>query len=184
MQTETTKMKTLRQHIDEALKIGKNLSEWSAYSCQPKTKDELKEIIKKRISEQGNECDLNDIDTSLITDMAGLFDESKFNGDISNWDVSKVKEMNSMFSYSKFNQDISKWDVSNANNMCMMFYGSKFNGDISKWNVSNVKNMCLMFRNSNFNQDISNWKIDKTCDVGEMFKFCPIKEEYKPKLLQ
>ena len=63
-----------------------------------------------------------------------------------------------------------------------MFYGSKFNGDISNWDVSNVKNMCLMFRNSKFNQDISNWKINKACDVGEMFKFCPIKEEYKPKL--
>ena len=34
-------MKTLKQHINEALKISKNLSEWSAYSCQPTTKDEL-----------------------------------------------------------------------------------------------------------------------------------------------
>ena len=34
-------MKTLTEHINEALKIGKNLSEWSAYSCQPKTKEEL-----------------------------------------------------------------------------------------------------------------------------------------------
>ena len=41
-------MKTLKQHIDEALKIGNNLSEWSSYSCQPKTKDELEEIIKDR----------------------------------------------------------------------------------------------------------------------------------------
>ena len=39
-------MKTLKQHIDEALKIGKNLSEWSSYSCQPKTKDEFVKFIK------------------------------------------------------------------------------------------------------------------------------------------
>ena len=56
-------MKTLKQHINEALKIGKDLSEWSAYSCQPKTKAELKKIINDRISKEGNDCDLNDIDT-------------------------------------------------------------------------------------------------------------------------
>ena len=66
------------------LKIGNNISEWSAYSCQPKTKEELKEIIKNRISTQGTECDLNDIDVSLITDMSYLFFGSKFDGDISN----------------------------------------------------------------------------------------------------
>ena len=63
-------MKTLTEHINEALKIGKNLSEWSAYSCQPKTNDELKEIIKARISKEGPNCDLNDIDTSMNTDMS------------------------------------------------------------------------------------------------------------------
>ena len=45
------------------IKIGKNLSEWSSYSCQPKTKKELQEIIKDRISNEGPNCDLNDIDT-------------------------------------------------------------------------------------------------------------------------
>ena len=86
-------MKTLKQHIDEALKIGKNLSEWSSYSCQPKTNDELKNIIKDRISKEGPNCDLNDIDVSLIEDMSWLFIRSKFNGDISRWDVSNVKDM-------------------------------------------------------------------------------------------
>ena len=77
-------MKTLKEHIDEALKIGNNLSEWSAYSCQPKTRSELKEIIKDRISKEGPNCDLNDIDVSLITNMSDLFYNSEFNGDISN----------------------------------------------------------------------------------------------------
>ena len=93
------------------LKIGKDLSEWSAYSCQPKTKDELKDIIKTRIREQGPECDLNDIDTSLIEDMSWLFDESKFNGDISKWDVSSVNNMCVMFNNSEFNRDISNWKI-------------------------------------------------------------------------
>ena len=75
------------------IKIGNNISEFSSYSCQPTTKYELKEIISVRIREQGPNCDLNDIDVSLIDDMSYLFQGSKFNGDISNWNVSNVKSM-------------------------------------------------------------------------------------------
>ena len=151
-------MKTLKQHIDEALKIGKNLSEWSAYSCQPKTQGELIKIIKDRISKEGTNCDLNDIDTSLITNMAFLFCGAVFNGDISRWNVSNVEDMSYMFGHSNFNGDISKWDVSNVENMSYMFFKSKFNSDISKW------------------------KINKDCNVNSMFHECSIKDEYKPKL--
>ena len=100
-------MKTLIDHINEALKIGKNLSKFSTYSCRPADKNELKEIIKKRIKKSGPDCDLNDIDTSLITDMSELFSDSKFNGDISKWDVSNVTNMRWMFAQSVFNGDIS-----------------------------------------------------------------------------
>ena len=142
------------------IKIGKNISEFSVYSCQPKTKEELKNIIKKRIREQGPNCDLNDINTSLITDMSYLFDYSKFNGNISKWNVSNVKDMIGMFAYSEFNKDISSW------------------------NTSKVEDMYGCFTYSKFNQDISKWKINKDCDTSHMFIECPIKEEYKPKSLQ
>ena len=114
-------MKTLVDRINEALKIGNNLSEWSSYSCQPKTKKELQEIIKDRISKEGPNCDLNDIDVSQITDMSYLFYGSKFDGDISRWNVSNVISMTGMFDRSKFNQDISKWDVSSVENMTDVF---------------------------------------------------------------
>ena len=90
-------MKTLKSHTYEVLKIGKNLSKFSTHSCKPKTKDELKSIIDSRITEEGNICDLNDINTSLITDMSWLFCKTKFNGDISKWDVSNVTNMAYMF---------------------------------------------------------------------------------------
>ena len=64
---------------------------------QPTTKEELKKIIEETIKEQGFECDLNFIDTSLITDMSCLFAFSQFNGDISNWNVSNVTDMSCMF---------------------------------------------------------------------------------------
>ena len=140
------------------IKIGNNLSEFSIYSCQPKTKKELKEIIEERISKEGPNCDLNDIDTSLITDMSYLFANKLFNG------------------------NISEWNTSNVVNMIGMFYKSNFNGDISKWDVSKVRSMGDMFAKSKFNKDISNWKINKPCYNRYMFDGCKIKEEYKPKL--
>ena len=45
-------MKPLNKHINEALKIGKNLSDWTTYTCQPKTNEELKEIIQDLISKE------------------------------------------------------------------------------------------------------------------------------------
>ena len=61
------------------------------------SKSELKSLIDKRIEEQGPNCDLNDIDVSLIDDMSSLFHESDFNGDISEWDTSNVEDMSWMF---------------------------------------------------------------------------------------
>ena len=103
------------------------------YTVQPKTKNELARIIKNTIKGKGNNCDLNFIDTSKITDMSYLFEESEFNGDISKWDVSNVKNMIFMFAKSKFNGDISKWNVSNVKNMSNVFVGSPLNGKEPSW---------------------------------------------------
>ena len=111
-------MKSLTHYIQEKLIIKKN-----KYNYFPQTNEELKAIIKKRIKEEGKKVDLNDIDTSKITDMEGLFWRTDFNGDISNWDVSNVTDMYGMFAdCNKFNQDISTWDVSNVTDMQDMFY--------------------------------------------------------------
>ena len=82
-----------------------------------------KELIKI-INESPVDADLNHLDVSGITDMGGLFSNSKFNGDISKWDVSSVEKMNGMFMYSQFNGDISEWDVSNVKNMRDIFKDS------------------------------------------------------------
>ena len=148
-------MKSLTHYIQEKLIIKKS----SNYKYFPKTKGELKDIIKLRIETKGSEVDLNDIDVSKITDMSNLFDRTLFNG------------------------DISRWDVSNANNMSCMFYGCEsFNQDISSWDVSNVTNMEGMFCwCTSFNQDISSWDVSNVTYMKDMFYDCPIKEKYKPK---
>ena len=149
-------MKSLSSYIQEKLIIKKSKS--NSYKYFPKTKEELKDIIVKRIKTEGNEVDLNDIDVSKITDMTSLFEGTNFNG------------------------NISQWDVSNVTNMYAMFYNCKtFNQDISSWDVSKVEDMSWMFFDcTNFNQDISNWNVSKVKNKDRMFDNCQIEEKYKP----
>ena len=152
-------MKNLKDIIQERLHINKDTGAHH-YNYHPKTYNELKELVDKLIKERGNDADLNDIDTSEITDMSYMFTYSSFDGDISQWDVSNVKNMQEMFYNSKFtgeNGDISNWDVSNVNNMKYMFCYSEFNVDISNWDVSNVKDMSFMFTNTPLEKNPPKW---------------------------
>lgn len=114
-------MKTIDKYITEKLKLRK-----STYNYQPKTRDKLLELINFRIKSEGPNCDLNDIDTSKITDMSRLFSFSGFCGNISNWDVSNVTDMTSMFTktYDIKELDLSGWDFSNVTNITTMFANS------------------------------------------------------------
>ena len=119
----------------------------------------IKDSIKHSIKVLGDKCNLNFIDTELITNMECMFDGSKFNGDISGWNVENVTDMG------------------------FMFYGSKFNGDISGWNVEKVTDMRYMFERSKFDGDISNWDVRNVTDMKSMFDGCPLENrpEFQPK---
>ena len=74
-------MKSINEYIQERLIIKKR--KIVDYKYFPQTKEELQDIIKKRINTEGNKVDLNDIDVSNITDMSNLFQGTnftKFNG--------------------------------------------------------------------------------------------------------
>jgi len=138
---DTKKIVSIEEYLDLPMR--------EARKCmvQPKSKEELEEVLEKVITEFGNKADLNFIDTHHITDMGELFMDSPFNGNISDWDVSNVKNMESMFLRSDFNGNISKWDVSNVEKMYDMFAYSEFDGDVSKWKI-NTDQTTRMFSHS------------------------------------
>ena len=95
------------------------------------SRDKLESMI-------GNNENVSNVCTTLITNMSGLF----FNNTI-------------------FNQNISTWDVSNVTNMQAMFRDAKsFNQPIGNWDVSNTLNLIAMFRFISYNQDLSNWCVE------------------------
>ena len=151
-------MKTINNYINEAL-IKKD-TKIKTLNYFPKDKDELKSLIAKLLNERGKDADLNDIDTSAITDMDGLFFIlDPHNIDISDWDVSNVKHMRHMFYHcKKFNSDLSNWNVRNVEDMCEMFAGcKKFNCDLSNWNVSKLIDKKYMFDDCNSLKNIPSW---------------------------
>jgi len=109
---------------------------------QPQNKKELKKLLT---------CEtifLENIDTSLITDMSSLFEKSlrkDFSG-IGSWDTSKVCSMKKMFKEAEnFNEELNSWDLSSVVDMRKMFYGaSRFHQNLDSWGLSIVFSKCKM----------------------------------------
>ena len=126
-------MKQITNFIKEGLKITSKTRVNEVY--HPKDRNELKELIEKLLDERGEDANLNDIDTSEITDMSELF-----------------------YGLDPHNIDISKWDVSKVIDMSWIFYRCyNFNSDLSKWDVSNVKDMYGMFDNTPLEKNSPQW---------------------------
>lgn len=167
-------MKSIQQHINERLHLTKDRINKCKYF--PKTKPELEKIIKQLFDENGYDVDLNIIDTSKITDMSYLFDNTEFHkfcGDVSQWNVSNVENMDSLFfGCYDFDCDLSQWNVSQVEGMEFMFGGCEnFKGrGLEKWNVSKVKNMEAMFAKcKNLDCDLSHWDVSQVINMQHMF---------------
>ena len=148
---------------------------------KPKTKQELQDLIKD------DNVIPNNIDTSLITDMSGLFKgNGTFNKPINKWNTKNVVNMKSMFSGStSFNQKIAiKSQEPYITALIQMGYkgtGSKLPteilGKISKyliekgWDTSNVINMNYMFCGAtSFNQPVE--MLDTRNVINTSYMFC------------
>ena len=134
----------------------------------PKTKEYLIRLLKDP------SIPLSAIDTSNITDMSRLFENTTrkdFSG-IESWNVSNVVSMSGMFyEASSFNQPLDKWNVSKVRFMFGVFFNAKaFNQPLNSWNVSNVEGMGSMFAGANsFNQALDRWDTQKVLTMRDMF---------------
>ena len=141
------------------------------HKYKPETKEGLQKLV------QDENIYLGDIDTSLITDMSGLFSLIKredFSG-IGDWNVSNVIDMSFLFiECNTFNEDISNWNVYNVETMRGMFeFCNSFNQNINDWNISNVKDTAFMFKSChNFNQTLDKWNTSNIEYMNSMFAGC------------
>ena len=182
----------VNQRFDEKLIINKDYKDVHAYTCSPKTFDELRNIIEDRYDKLGpgtktkpinfNDVDVSNIDSFSNENNKGIFAETKFEYiNISDWNVSKVKYMNHMFYYCKQLKsvgDLSDWDVSDVEDMRNMFFKCEHLqsvGDLYDWNVSKVKYMNHMFyycKQLKSVGDLSNWDVSDVEDIACMFYNC------------
>ena len=148
----------------------------SKKTVKPATQGELRKLIW----EHRDTCDLNFIDTSLITDMSHLFEgDSHFNCRIDQWDTSNVTSMESMFEYaSKFNQPIGNWNVSKVKDMSWLFWGAtRFDQDISRWDVSSVTTLVRAFGSTFDPRRIIPWLAKLNLKIVDVERIFPVHPE-------
>ena len=167
-------MKKINNFITEKFK----LSSETTQRYKPETRKELRDLIIKILDAEGPDTNLNNIDTSLITDMNHLFSRISNkvgNIDVSDWDVSNVENMSFMFAdCKKFNCNLQNWNTENVKNMSAMFYGCpNFNQTLENWDVSNVEDFEEMFEGcSKYDDNLSKWNVSKSQNLKRMFYNC------------
>jgi surface protein len=112
---------------------------------------------------------IENIDTSEITNMDYLFNDSSFNNSvISNWNVSNVTSMRELFRNNpNFNVEINHWDTTKLIDASGMFMNATaFSKDLYKWKLNNciltnMFNGAISITASNLTQGYieSNWEI-------------------------
>ena len=94
-------------------------------------------------------------------------------GHISSWDTSQVTDMAQLFQNSNFDDDINAWDTSAVTSMFATFHNAKqFNQPINDWEVSGVTNMLSMFAHAeSFNQPLDSWDVSQVASLDSMFYY-------------
>lgn len=118
---------------------------------------------------------LNNLDTSKVTDMIYMFDNSRklTTLDVSSFDTSSVTSTRSMFSRTNITSlDLSSFDTSAVKDMSGMFSNTSLKTiDVSNFNTSNVTSMKGMFSNTSLKAiDVSNFNTSNVTSMSSMFE--------------
>ena len=123
---------------------------------------------------------MNNLDTSNVTDMSGMFSRcsSLTSINLTGLDTSNVINMQDMFMDCTLltNVDITGLNTSKVTSMRRMFMrcNNIQNLDLSNWDTSNVENMSMMFCSctSLTNLNLSGWNTAKVDGMMQMFDRC------------
>ena len=123
---------------------------------------------------------MNNLDTSNVTDMRGMFYgcSSLTSINLTGLDTSNVINMQDMFMNCTLltNVDITGFNTSKVESMYRMFIhcNNIQNLDLSNWDTSNVKSMSMMFCDctSLTNLNLSGWNTAKVYGMMQMFDGC------------
>ena len=123
---------------------------------------------------------LENLDTSEMTDMSGMFSGCSLLSDIdlSHFDTSNVTNMSEMFlrCHKLTNLDLSAFDTSNVTDMSEMFSGcwNLSSIDVSGFNTSKVTKIEGMFRDCSELTyiDLSHFNTSNVKDEGKLFTGC------------
>ena len=117
--------------------------------------------------------DLNNLDTSHVTNMEGMFLECQATSlNLSSFDTSRVTNMSRMFEESQATTiNLSSFDTSKVTKMDSMFQQSQATTlDLSSFDTSNVTDMSGMFNVSYATTlDLSNFDTSKVTNMSGMF---------------
>jgi surface protein len=124
-----------------------------------------------------NTLDLSMIDTSNVSDMHSMFENSVISDlNLSTFNTSKVTDMSQMFNYATINNlNLLSFDTSNVIDMSYMFENTKNLEiiDISSFDTSNVTKMGFMFYYSSNLKTVyvgDNWSTSNVNNSARMFE--------------
>ena len=124
--------------------------------------------------------DIQNLNTSIVTDMAYMFDDCKNlkSLDLSSFNTNNVSDMSRMFynCSSLTTLDLSNFNTNNVSNMSRMFYNcsSLTTLNLNSINTNNVSDMSSMFNycSSLTTLNLSNFNTAKVKDMQNMFWGC------------
>lgn len=121
----------------------------------------------------GTLSDLSAWDTSAVTLMQSMFQDSTANPDLGNWNTENVTDMSHMFRDAvNADPDVSAWDTGNVTGMSNMFRdATSADPDVSGWNTGSVNSLSNMFRDADLaNPNVSGWDTSNVVDMQSMFR--------------